>query len=170
MEDEEIKVPYVKDSITPKEEKGLTMIVKGISKKYPFITGWQPIDSYKQWEGCIFMSIKVDPFKMGEYFKCPLSRWWDISFKNNPQEYNGQKFYSLRSYLPDSCLDPDTAYKIKMKMEESLQLMYEHIPEQYSKYYTHTSESIKGRIFKEKPFVSEFTLDLSDITSVDNLS
>jgi hypothetical protein len=170
MEDEEIKVPYIKDSITPKEEKGLNMIVKGISKKYPFITGWQPIDNYKQWEGCIFLSIKVDPFKMGEYFKCPLPSWWDKSFKNTPQEYDGQKFYSLRSYLPDSCLDWDTAYKIRTKMEESLQLMYEHLPEQYSKYYTHTSESIKGMVFKEKPFVSEFILDLSDIKSVDNLS
>jgi hypothetical protein len=115
------------------------------------------------------MSIKVDPFKMGEYFKCPLSRWWDISFKSNPQDYDGQKFYSLRTYLPDSCLDWDTAYKIRTKMEESLQLMYEHLPEQYSKYYAHTSKTIEGRIFKEKPFVSEFTLDLSDIPSVDNL-
>ena len=170
MEEEEIKVPYIKEDITPKEHRGLTMVVKGISKKYPFITGWQPIDNFEQWEGCIFLNLKIDPYKLGEYFKCPISRWWDISFKNNPQEYNGQKFYSLRSYLPDTCLDFDTAYKIKTKMEESLQLMYEHLPEQYSKYYLHTSKVIEGRTYKEKPFISEFTLDLSDIKSVDNLS
>lgn len=162
--EEENEITYVKDDITPKEEKGLNMVVKGISKKYPFITGWQPVDNYKLWEGCIFLNLKVDPYKLGEYFNCPLSTWWDKSFKDNPQEYDGQRLYVFRSYLQDdSCLDLDTEYNIKKKMEESLQLMYEIIPEQYSKYYTHTTESIKGMVFKEKPFISEFIMDLSNV-------
>ena len=169
MEDE-IKTPNIKDEITPKEHKGLTMIIKGLSKKYPFITVWKPIDGYRNWEGCIFMTLMIDPYKLGEHFKCPLLNWWGESFKNNPQEYDGQKFYSLKSYLPDGCLDYDTANNIKKKMEESLQLMYEHFPEQYSKYYTHTSEVLKGYKYKEKPFISEFKLDLSDVKSVDKLS
>jgi hypothetical protein len=168
--EEEIQLPYIKDPMTPKQEKGLTMVVKGISKRYPFITGYELIEDYKKWQGCLFLILTVDPFKMGEYLNCSLETWWDKSFRDNPQEYDGQSFYSLRSYLPDSCLDFDTASEIKKKMEESLKSMYEHLPEQYIKHYEHTSEALKGNIYKEIPFITGYQLDLSDIPSVDNFS
>lgn len=163
--------PNIKNEITPKERKGIDMVVKGIVKRYPFVTGWEPIINYRDWEGVLFVNLIVNPFKLSEYFNCPLTNMWNITFKNNPQDYNGQRFYSLRSYLLDSCLQYDDAFKVKMKMEESFQNLYEHLPEQYSKFYIHqNSEVIKGYRYKEKPFISEYTLDLSDIVSVDNLS
>ena len=154
----------IKEPLTPKEIKGVTMTVKGLARKYDFITGWELIDGYRDWEGCLFLNLKVDPYKLGEYFNCNVKRYWDKSFRQDPQYYNGKDFLSLKVYLEEGCITYETAVSTTIQMEQTIQLFYNGLPDNYKKTYSNiTSEIIRGRVYDEKPFISQYLLDLNNI-------
>ena len=139
---EEIQVPYEKDDITPKEEKGLTMVVKGISKRYPFITGYQLIEDYKK---CIDYCYEQNPDKKYKYedtiTQQPLNDFMyiflqkenEILHNENKQLRENKKLHEDNKQLHEDNKELREEYHKLREEYHKLQEEYHKLQEEYHK-------------------------------------
>jgi hypothetical protein len=43
-----------------KQLKGINLTIKGVAKKYPFITGWELNDNWDKWFSLVIINLIVD--------------------------------------------------------------------------------------------------------------
>ena len=109
---------------------GINIIVKGASKKYPFIVGWELPSNAEKYEFTTYINLLVSPNKLKEYFNKELKK----SFYSNESS-------SLSSFFvtPDPWEEKEKweeefeyFYNIKKEIQRYLRSYYDAVPEEYS--------------------------------------
>lgn len=152
----------VKEELTPKEMKGLDMVVKGATKKYPFIRGWELHPDYRTYDSVLFIVLLINPFMFSQWYGCDMKETWKRML-NNDEYYTDFKYYSLGSFLVDDCYDNDELYQIKKDMSDKINDLYQLLPEQYSSTYIFTP-SFNGSeptVFRHVIIASDYIVSLT---------
>ena len=124
--------------ITPIKRKGIEMSVKGLHKKFPFILGYKDDESIDQYESAHYIDLIIDLNKLSEYMDVPVNPFWSV----HANEPSYQKIYAIWSYLQfppevDSWGDIHNhpGYILGEDIRETVETIYEYLPEQYKLYY-----------------------------------
>lgn len=115
--------------LTPNEIKGVDLCVKGLKKKYTFITGWDTVEDYTKYNNVLFITITVDYYKLSDYYGLNIRENMKWYMDKKDPEWWGNDFYSLLSYM-DIPEGSELSYEIRAQMNERLNLLYEALPEE----------------------------------------
>jgi len=121
------------NELNKKQIKGIDIVVKSTSRKFPFIKSWELYDEYQEYNSILYINLIVDLNLVKDYF----------NFEWNPEmsESYGNKIESLGlPFLPKykigSPQSPEYTKKmekteeVKNKIEKSFQNLYENLPDQ----------------------------------------
>jgi len=126
--------------ITPIKRKGIEMSVKGLHKKFPFIIGYKD-DTSDQYVSAHYVDLIVDLNKLSEYMDVPVNPYWSNELSRDSKY---QKIYAIWSYLKfpqeiEASFDSDIAhhpgYILGEDIRDTVETIYELLPEQYKLYY-----------------------------------
>lgn len=129
--------------ITPIKRKGIEMAVKGLHKKYPFIIGYKD-DTTDQYQSAHYVDLIIDLQKLSDYMDTPINPYWSNELINDP---SFQKVYALWTYLkfPNEVnygddITKHPGYLLQNDVKETLETVYEYLPEEYKLYYQYETE------------------------------
>ena len=125
------------EQLTKKQERALDKMIKVVSRRFPFITGWKPSDDFLTYDTMLNIDFIIDVDKLGEFFKTePEPYYRRVIDKDGPYEV-----YSLGSPF-DYDKNPhikDISYDTSAKIEELLTRMNHDLPEGFSITYPYTN-------------------------------
>ena len=130
------------EQLTKKQERALDKMIKAVSRRFPFITGWKPSEDFLAYDTMLNIDFIVDVDKLGEFFKAePEPYYRRVIDSDGPYEV-----YSLGSPF-DYDKNPHIkviSYDTTEKIERLLNNMNEELPEGFQ--ITYPYENFRGEI------------------------
>jgi hypothetical protein len=81
------------NDLTDKQIRGIDLVVKSVSKKYPFILGWEFTETWKKYHYHLYIDLYVDWKLISEFYNEPLRDF----YTNHPEMVD--RGASLFSYI-----------------------------------------------------------------------
>lgn len=136
MED---NIKSTSDDINKKQLRGIDLVVKALSKSYPFIKGW---NFYKKtYTSVIFITLTINIRELTEYVKGTLDPYWTEKHKTEPLSV-----YSLGTTISDIPVENDVR-KLRDTIEEKGKTLYDSLPDELAVYNDMESVIDEGRYF-----------------------
>lgn len=132
-EDTSIAKGY-RDPLNPKQIKGLDLVVKALSKKYPYIAGWEKSEFFDKYETQMFINLIVDMNKLSKYFDRPIKSYWVEDLEVGRTDYNAGAYY-----LNDSDELDDIVVKQRKEIETRINDSYKLLPKEFQVWVNWTS-------------------------------
>ena len=128
------------EQLTKKQLRALDKMIKVISRKFPFITGWKPSEDFLNYDTMLNIDFIVDIDKLGEFFNTELEPYYRrVIDSDGPYEvyslgapFNYDKYPHIK----------DISYDTSAKIEELLTAMNHELPEGFS--ITYPYENFRG--------------------------
>lgn len=129
------------NNLTEKQIRGIDLVVKSASKKYPFILGWSFFPEWKKYEAHLYIDLYVDWNLISQYYNEPIRRF----YAEHPEIVFGHTS-SLFSYLgSDEAWDDDKGrdkhfmegYNHGVQIKNFFTNLYLALPEEYQVFYNH---------------------------------
>lgn len=116
------------------------MMIKSISKRYPFIIGWKPSEDFLEYDTMLNIDFMIDYDKLAKFFNAETDETWKRIIENEGP-------YSMYSLGGPFSYDKfphikDLSYDTSAKIEELLTAMNHELPEGFS--ITYTYENFRG--------------------------
>jgi hypothetical protein len=64
------------EQLTKKQLRALDLMVKGLTRKYPFIIGWKPSEDFLNYDTMINLNFIVDYKKLADFFDAKPNPYW----------------------------------------------------------------------------------------------
>ncbi len=64
------------EQLTKKQLRALDKMIKAISRKYPFIVGWEPSEDFLRYDTMLNIDFKVDYDKLAKFFNAETDETW----------------------------------------------------------------------------------------------
>jgi hypothetical protein len=137
------------NNLTEKQIRGIDLVVKSASKKYPFIFGWEFYPDWEKYHAQLYIDLYVDWNLISQYYNIPLR-----PFYAERPEIVLDSTTSLFAYLSfDHSFGDEvnrnehflTGYNHGVQIKNLLTTLYQALPEEYQLYYTHR-HSVVGEI------------------------
>jgi len=125
--------------------KGINLVVKALSKKFPFVTGWELSDRWDIYFNIIFINLIVDLEKVGEYYNVDISNYWFDRWKSDEITDTSYILSMANNNLLDNLAETN---KIKGKLEE----LYSILPDDFSLFYRFEDKDLNK--IKNKCFIN----------------
>jgi hypothetical protein len=125
------------NDLTDKQIRGIDLVVKSVSKKYPFILGWEFTETWKKYHYHLYINLYVDWKLISEFYNQPLRDFY-IKY---PEEVSGGA--TLFSYLDfdKSVTTQDSffekGYNEGMKIKSLMENLYNGLPEEFQVFFIH---------------------------------
>lgn len=128
------------EQLTKKQLRALDMMIKSISKRYPFIIGWKPSEDFLEYDTMLNIDFMIDYDKLAKFFNAETDETWKRIIENEGP-------YSMYSLGGPFSYDKfphikDLSYDTSAKIEELLTAMNHELPEGFS--ITYTYENFRG--------------------------
>jgi len=129
------------NNLTEKQIRGIDLVVKSASKKYPFILGWELFPDWEKYDAHLYIDLYVDWNLISQYYNEPIRPF----YAERPEIVLG-KTSSLFSYLGseyswEDSLGRDkhfqTGYNHGVQIKNLIINLYQALPEEYQIYYSH---------------------------------
>ena len=135
-EDDNNKPQVHREPLTPKQIKGLDLVVKALSKKYPYIVGWEKSDAFDKYETQMFINLIVDMNKLSEYFNSTIKSYWVEDLEEGKHDYSGGVYF-LEDYATAEEIASQNRKQIGIRINESFKIL----PKEFQVWVTWTSPS-----------------------------
>lgn len=114
------------DDINKKQIRGIDLVVKALTKSFPFIKGW---DFYREtYTSVLFLSLTINIKELTEYVKGTLEPYWNEKLKTEPYDT-----YLLGSVISDIPVENDVV-KLRQTIEDKARNLYESLPDELAIY------------------------------------
>jgi hypothetical protein len=120
-----------------KQMMGINLAVKGVAKKYKFITGWELAKDWDKYPSLLLINLIVDLDKVGEYYDVKMQDYWLGEWKSD----DFVESHYILNLAQDRKLD---GLEEKNKLEKKINVLYEMIPNNFSTFYEFESDGTKG--------------------------
>jgi len=110
---------------------GINIAVKSISKKYPFIVGWELDSDTERYSHVIYIDIIVDKKKLSDYFEKPILRKHLDKVANFVSLFKNYDWTKDDETKKEWEQEWEYYYNSKREMEKSLDTIYSLIPDEY---------------------------------------
>jgi len=118
------------NNFTDKQKRGIDLVFKVAKKKFPFIIGWQFSESYEKYDCTLYLDMKIDVQKLGEYVGMV------------PNEHSAKKFGALLSPFDWGDFKSvnwdevaNKSYNLVVQMKSFINENYDILPEEFKIYY-----------------------------------
>ena len=119
------------NNFTDKQIRGLDLVFKVVKKKFPFIIGWEFSEGYEKYDCTLYLDIKIDVQKLGEYVGMEPTK-----------EYGIKKFGALLSpfdwgnYKTDEWEEiSQKSYQLVVQIKSFINENYNILPDEFKMYY-----------------------------------
>lgn len=123
-----------RDPLNPKQIKGLDLVVKALSKKYPYIVGWEKSEVFDRYETQMFINLIVDMNKLSKHFDRPIKRYWVEDLEAGRTDYGNGIFFLENSDELDG-----TSTQNRREIEKRINDSYQLLPKEFQVWVTWTS-------------------------------
>ena len=129
------------EQLTKKQERALDKMIKVISRRFPFITGWKPSEDFLNYDTMLNIDFIIDYDKLAKFFDAESDGYWKKIIDDNGGSYptyslGGPFNYDKYPHIKD--LSYDTTEKI----ERLLTNMNQELPEGFQ--ITYPYENFRG--------------------------
>jgi hypothetical protein len=135
-EDNNNKPQVLRDPLTPKQIKGLDLVVKGVSKKFPYIVGWEKSEVFEKYQTQMFIDLIVDMTKLSEYFDKSIKYYWVEDLEVGRRDFGGGIYF-----LNDNDDVENVALQNKKIIESRIDESFKLLPKEFQVWITWTSPS-----------------------------
>jgi hypothetical protein len=130
------------EQLTKKQLRALDMMIKSISKRYPFIIGWEPSEDFLLYDTMLNIDFKVDYDKLAKFFNADPDETWKRIIENEgpyPMYSLGGPFdYDKYPHIKD------LSFKTTESMERILTTINEELPDDMK--ITYPYENFRGEL------------------------
>ena len=128
------------EQLTKKQERALDKMIKAVSRKFPFITGWEPSKNFLDYDTMLNIDFMIDYDKLCKFFGVEPDKYWlnYIDREGSFETYTLGGPFNYDKYPHIKDLSYDTSAKI----EELLTTMNHDLPEGFS--ITYPYENFRG--------------------------
>ena len=130
------------EQLTKKQLRALDMMIKSISKRYPFIIGWEPSEDFLQYDTMLNIDFKVDYDKLAKFFNADPDETWKRIIENEgpyPTYSLGGPFdYDKFPHVKD------LSFNTTESMERILTTINEELPDDMK--ITYPYENFRGEL------------------------
>jgi hypothetical protein len=131
------------EQLNKKQLRALDMMIKAISRKYPFIIGWEPSEDFLKYDTMLNIDFKVDYEKLAKFFNAETDETWKRIIGDEGGSYptyslGGPFNYDKYPHIKD--LSYDTTENI----ERILTDINEELPEEIR--ITYQYENFRGEL------------------------
>jgi len=135
------------------KEKGINLVIKALSKKFPFIIGWELAENFDKYKIFYLINLIIDLEKVGEFYNVEMDSFF-------LKQWNSDSLYQTPYILTYSEAKKDDRNRSETKkIEEVLNNFYNRIPEKFSIFFDMTNNygtyqyrmEIKIQYFQNKP-------------------
>jgi len=64
------------EQLNKKQLRALDLMIKSLSKRYPFIVGWEPSEDFLRYDTMLNIDFKVDYDKLAKFFNAETDETW----------------------------------------------------------------------------------------------
>ena len=131
------------EQLNKKQLRAIDMMIKAISRKYPFIIGWEPSEDFLKYDTMLNIDFKVDYEKLAKFFNAETDETWKRIIGDEGGSYptyslGGPFNYDKYPHIKD--LSYDTTENI----ERILTDINEELPEEIR--ITYQYENFRGEL------------------------
>jgi len=130
------------EQLTKKQLRALDMMIKSISKRYPFIIGWEPSEDFLLYDTMLNIDFKVDYDKLAKFFNADPDETWKRIIDNEgpyPTYSLGGPFdYDKYPHIKD------LSFNTTESMERILSTINQELPEDMT--ITYQYENFRGEL------------------------
>lgn len=130
----------INHDLTEKQLRGLDLIVKGTSKKFPFINGWSLADDYRNYRATLYIDLYIDYPKMAEFLGYKIHSSVMKRYLDGKLELSSSSLSPFLATLEDEY--PlwgeekqteifEAGYELHVKIKEMLNKLYNNLPDDY---------------------------------------
>lgn len=130
------------EQITKKQERALDKMIKVISRRFPFITGWKPSDDFLTYDTMLNIDFMIDYNKLCKFFGVEPDKYW-LNYLEREGSFDTYTLGSPFSYEKYPHIK-DLSYDTSKKIETILSNMNEELPEGFQ--ITYPYENFRGEI------------------------
>jgi len=115
------------EQLTKKQYRALDIMMKSVSKRYPFIIGWKPSDDFLKYDTMLNLNIIVDYNKLADFFNAETRPYW----LNVIKDEGSVQSYSLGGLFnyDDNPQIKDLSYDTSDNIERILSDINEQLPD-----------------------------------------
>lgn len=128
------------EQLTKKQERALDKMIKAVSRRFPFITGWKPSEDFLAYDTMLNIDFMVDYDKLAKFFDADTDDTWKRIIENEgpyPMYSLGGPFsYDKFPHIKD------LSYDTSAKIEKLLTTMNHDLPEGFS--ITYPYDNFRG--------------------------
>ncbi len=136
------------EDINKKQIRGLDLVVKALTKSYPFIKGW---NFYKEtYTSVIFLSLTININELTKYVKGTLEPYWKEKLKTEPYDA-----YLLGAIISDIPVENDVV-KLRQTIEDKARNLYDSLPDELAIYNDMSSSLTPTERFSFRPTLTIF--------------
>jgi hypothetical protein len=126
------------EQLTKKQLRALDIMIKSLSKRYPFIIGWKPSEDFLKYDTMLNIDFMVDYKKLADFFNADTDNSWKKIIDDEGGSYptyslGGPFNYDKFPHIKD--LSFDTTENI----ERLLNAVNEELPEDMSITYPYSN-------------------------------
>lgn len=121
------------NNLTPKQKRGLELVLKTLMKKYNFINGWELIRDWGKWATTIYFNLDVNVYKLSEFYNKPINNeYYKTKIDDGEVISSGSLFSIVGTTKPGEIgreEELDYSYNIKKDMGNLSNILYENLPD-----------------------------------------
>ena len=131
------------EQLTKKQYRALDIMIKSLSKRYPFIIGWKPSEDFLKYDTMLNIDFMVDYKKLADFFNADTDNSWKKIIDDEGGSYptyslggpfNYDKFPHIK----------DLSYNTSENIERILTDINEELPEDIR--ITYPYENFRGEL------------------------
>ena len=131
------------EQLTKKQLRALDLMIKSLSKRYPFIVGWEPSEDFLRYDTMLNIDFKVDYDKLAKFFNAETDETWKRIIGDEGGSYPTYTLGGLFNY-DDYPHIKDLSYNTSENIERILSDINEQLPEDIRMTYQY--ENFKGEL------------------------
>lgn len=123
------------NNFTPKQIRGIDLVVKSMSKKYPYVKGWKFDEEYYRWPTTLYIDIFVNWKEYGEVNGYGFRNYYEKNYDNtssllkSPAPY---VFFDLDEFNKEEReIFINKGYEDTKKFKTTLMSLYEKLPDEF---------------------------------------
>ena len=126
------------EQLTKKQERALDKMIKAVSRKFPFITGWEPSKNFLDYDTMLNIDFIIDYDKLAKFFNADTDEGWKRILDNEGGSYSMYSLGGPFNYDKYPHIK-DLSYDTSAKIEELLTAMNHDLPEGFSITYPYNN-------------------------------
>jgi hypothetical protein len=120
--------------------RGIDLVVKSVSKKYPFIKGWTLPHHWEKYQAHLYINVYVDWNEVSKFYNLQFKEYYDKVKNETIFEDTSSILAYFGSYewgSPEQTEHFEKSYNEGVKIRNLVKGLYEALPEEFQLYYTH---------------------------------